>query len=283
MTAHLVVEEPGPLTTVQDEGRSGLAAIGVVRSGACDRASYRLANRLVGNRPGAAALEVTFGGLVLRAEDDVTVVTTGAPCPGAPHNGPARLAAGDVLRLRPPTAGLRTYLAVRGGVDVEQVLGSCATDVLGGLGPEPLAAGDRLRVGAATERAPGVDLAPVADPEPGLVEVRVGAGPRRDWFDDDAWRLLCQQEYTVSGESNRVGVRLEGDALARRRTGELPSEGMLRGAVQIPPSGLPVLFLADHPVTGGYPVIAYVDDADVDRCGQLRPGQRLRLREGAPR
>lgn len=282
MTRHLVVEEPGPLTTVQDEGRVGRAAIGVGRSGACDRASYRLANRLVGNPPGAAALEVTFGGLALRSEEDLVVVTTGAPCPGAPHNGPARLAADEVLRLGAPEAGLRTYVAVRGGVLVPPVLGSRATDVLGGLGPAPLAPGDRLRVGEDVEPMPGVDFAAVAGPTPGPVEVTITEGPRRDWFDDEAWRRLLGQQYVVSGESNRVGVRLEGEPLARSRDGELPSEGMLRGALQIPPSGLPVLFLADHPVTGGYPVIGYVVDADVDRCAQLRPGQPLRFRTLAP-
>ena len=279
----VVVESSGPLTTLQDEGRSGRAAIGVGRSGACDRASYRLANRLVGNHPGAVALEVTYGGLVLRAEDEVTVVTTGARCPGAPHNGPVRLHAGEVLRLAAPVTGLRTYVAVRGGLVVDPVLGSAATDVLGGLGPEQLADGDRLTVGDDVTELPDTDLAAVAEPPADLLEVRVGAGPRRDWFDDRAWRLLTTQEYVVSDESNRVGVRLEGEALERSREGELPSEGMLRGALQIPPSGLPVLFLADHPVTGGYPVIGYVDDADVDRCAQLRPGQRLRLRSGARR
>lgn len=277
MTRHLVVEEPGPLTTVQDEGRVGRSAIGIGRSGACDRASYRLANRLLGNRPGAVALEVTFGGLVVRAEDEVMVVTTGARCPGAPHNGPVRLRSGEVLRLGAPVTGLRTYVAVRGGFAVEPVLGSSATDVLGGLGPAPVSAGDRLGVGDLAAGLPDTDLAAVAEPASGLLEVRLTEGPRRDWFDEEAWRLLTAQEYTVSGESNRVGVRLEGRALERSREGELPSEGMLRGALQIPPSGLPVLFLADHPVTGGYPVIGYVDDSDVDRCAQLRPGQRLRL------
>ncbi len=283
MTRHLVVEEPGPLTTVQDEGRVGRAAIGVGRSGACDRASYRLANRLLGNHPGAAALEVTFGGLVLRAEDEVMVVTTGARCPGAPHNGPVRLRPGDVLRLGAPVTGLRTYVAVRGGFAVEPVLGSSATDVLGGLGPAAVSAGDRLAVGDLVAGLPDTDLAAVAEPAAERLEVRLTEGPRRDWFDEEAWRLLTTQEYTVSGESNRVGVRLEGQPLERSRDGELPSEGMLRGALQIPPSGLPVLFLADHPVTGGYPVIGYVDDADVDRCAQLRPGQRLRLHAGPRR
>ncbi|WP_198671763.1 5-oxoprolinase subunit C family protein, partial [Desertihabitans aurantiacus] len=163
------------------------------------------------------------------------------------------------------------------GVAVEPVLGSRSTDLLSGLGPAPLRAGDRLPVGEPVEPLPGVDLAPVPDPPAGTVTVRVLPGPRRDWFADDAWQLLTGQDYRVSSESNRVGVRLEGEPLARLRAGELSSEGMVRGALQIPPSGVPVLFLADHPVTGGYPVVGYVADPDVDRCAQLRPGQTLRF------
>lgn len=276
--ASLVVDDPGPLTTVQDEGRPGHAAIGVGRSGAADRAAYRLAARLLGNHRGTPALEITLGGLALRVERDVTVVATGARCPGAPHNAPTRWTAGEVVRFGTPSAGLRSYLAVRGGLDLPAVLGSCSTDVLGAIGPAPLAAGDRLAVGDQADGYPGIDEAVVPDPGGGVVEVRVSPGPRRDWFDDEAWSSLCEQEFTVGSDSNRVGVRVEGRPLLRRRSEELASEGMLRGAVQVPPSGRPVVFLADHPVTGGYPVIGYVADADVDRCAQLRPGQGLRFR-----
>lgn len=124
-----------------------------------------------------------------------------------------------------------------------------------------------------------IDLAPVPDPATGEVTVRVVPGPRRDWFGEQAWTELVTQAYTVSSDSNRVGIRLAGEPLERVRGGELQSEGMVRGALQVPPSGRPVLFLADHPVTGGYPVIAYVVDDDVDRCAQLQPGQTLLLRE----
>lgn len=278
MTAAITVLAPGPLTTVQDAGRTGHAALGVGRSGACDRASYALANRLVGNAAGAAALEVVLGGLALRAERDLVVALTGARCPGAPHAAVTPLRAGEELRLRAPEAGLRTYLAVRGGVDVPPVLGSRSTDVLAGLGPAALAAGDELAVGTARARFPDVDLAPVPEPAAGDVEVRVRPGPRRDWFTDAGWGALTGSAYEVTSDSNRVGIRLAGPAPERVRDGELPSEGMVRGALQVPPSGAPVLFLADHPVTGGYPVIGCVVDADVDRCAQLRPGQRLLLR-----
>lgn len=279
MTRSVTVLDTGPLTTVQDGGRPGQAALGIGRSGVCDRASGALANRLVGNALGAAVLEVTFGGLTLRADTDVTVVTTGARCTGTfPHNAPTELRAGDELRLGAPVTGLRTYVAVRGGIAVEPVLGSRSTDVLAGLGPPVVSDGDVLPVGADKEVMPGVDLAPVADPRGGDVTVQVTPGPRRDWFTDRAWSTLVAEAYEVTSESNRVGLRLEGKPLERSRSGELPSEGMVRGALQIPPSGTPVLFLADHPVTGGYPVIAYVIDDDVDRCAQLRPGQALRCR-----
>ncbi|USQ76548.1 biotin-dependent carboxyltransferase family protein [Ornithinimicrobium cryptoxanthini] len=273
----LRVLAPGPLTTVQDFGRTGQASLGIGRSGACDRGAHRLANALVGNHPTLATLEVTLGGLTLEAISDVVVATSGARCAGAPHLAPFRLAAGEQLQLGTPAAGLRTYLAVRGGIDVDPVLGSRATDLLAGLGPKVLERGDVLPVGSTPRPLPGVDVAPVPEPAHERMTVRVAAGPRRDWFDDDAWVLFTSQTYSVTSQSNRVGVRLEGEALHRAREGELVSEGMLRGAVQVPPSGLPVLFLADHPVTGGYPVVAYVDDQDVDRCAQLRPGQELRF------
>ncbi|WP_408608903.1 5-oxoprolinase subunit C family protein, partial [Desertihabitans aurantiacus] len=161
MTRWLEVLEPGPLTTVQDAGRTGQGSLGIGRSGACDRVAHRLANRLVGNPEDAATLEVTFGGLVLRAVDDVWVALTGARCPGTDHGAPLRLHAGETLRLATPVSGLRSYLAVRGGVAVEPVLGSRSTDLLSGLGPAPLRAGDRLPVGEPVEPLPGVDLAPV--------------------------------------------------------------------------------------------------------------------------
>lgn len=273
----LSILEAGLLTTVQDNGRVGLASLGIGRSGACDRSSYRLANRLVANELGAAALEVTFGGLVLQSSEDVMVALTGGRCPNAPYNAPSFLAAGKTLQLPPPVTGLRTYLAVRGGIDIPQVLGSRSTDILAGLGPAVVAPGDQLPVGQAPQRFPVVDYAPVPEPAGDELVVRVSPGPRRDWFTDTSWSTLLDTVYETTSDSNRVGIRLAGAPLVRARTDELPSEGMIRGALQVPPSGLPVLFLADHPVTGGYPVIGYVDDDDVDRCAQLRPGQRLRF------
>jgi biotin-dependent carboxylase-like uncharacterized protein len=279
----VIVLDTGLLTTVQDSGRPGQAALGVGRSGACDRASYRLANRLVGNPENAAVLEVTHGGLRVRADGDVVIVSTGARCVGSwCHNAPTTLGSGEEMELGAPTSGLRSYVAVRGGFDIEPVLASCSTDTLNGLGPDVLTPGTVLAVGRSDVPMPGVDLAPVADPEAGVVTVLVTPGPRLDWFPREAWSSLVEQPWTVTSDSNRVGLRLEGEALQRNRTDELPSEGLLRGALQVPPSGKPMLFLADHPVTGGYPVIGYVADLDVDRCAQLRPGQDLLLRESHP-
>ncbi|MFC4004232.1 biotin-dependent carboxyltransferase family protein [Prauserella oleivorans] len=283
MTKGLEVLATGPLSTIQDLGRPGLAGVGVGVSGAADRASLRLANRLVGNDEGAAAVEVTFGGFAARALRDLTVAVTGAPCPvtvdgrGAGTNAVLRVPAGAELRLGVPERGLRVYVAVRGGIAVEPVLGSRSTDVLAGVGPDPVAPGTVLPVGAPPRRFPVTEFAPVPPLPAGELVLRVVPGPRHDWFTADALRTLLHEPYTVTPESNRVGIRLDGPELARARDEELPSEGMVAGALQVPPSGKPTLFLADHPVTGGYPVIAVVVAADVDKAAQARPGMRLRF------
>jgi biotin-dependent carboxylase-like uncharacterized protein len=279
----LTVLAPGPLTTVQDRGRRGWASIGVTTSGSADRGAADLANRLVGNDPDAATLEVTAGGLLLRAERTLLVAVTGAPAPvsvdgrAAPFDAPFTLGAGRVLGLGVPPVGLRSYVAVRGGVAVTPVLGSRSTDTLAALGPEPLAAGDRLPIGDLAAGEPFVDVAPVRAPSSRPV-LRVLPGPRRDWLAPGAWTALTGQAWTVSPDSDRVGLRLDGPPLERARTDELPSEGLVPGAVQVPADGSPVLFLADHPVTGGYPVLAVVVTADLGAAAQLRPGDVVRFR-----
>ncbi|GAA1194376.1 biotin-dependent carboxyltransferase family protein [Prauserella alba] len=279
----LDVLAPGPLATVQDLGRPGNAGIGVGLSGAADGGSLRLANRLVGNDEDAACVEVTFGGFAARARTPLTVAVTGAPCPvtvdgrGAAPDSVLRVPAGAEIRLGTPARGLRSYLAVRGGLTVPAVLGSRSTDLLSGLGPQLLREGDVLPVGPAPARFPVIDGAPgraIADSEAPL---RVVPGPRDDWFTSRALATLLTEPYTVTSECDRVGARLDGPELARAGVGELPSEGMVPGALQVPPSGKPTLFLADHPVTGGYPVIAVVVTSDVDAAAQLRPGMRVRF------
>lgn len=280
----LEVVATGPLATVQDLGRPGLAALGVGRSGAADRTSYRLANRLVGNSEAAAALEVTLGGLELVAHASVTVALTGAPCPlrigdrQTAAYAVEQVRAGEVVALGVPPAGMRSYLAVRGGIEVPAVLGSRATDTLAGLGPEPLRPGAVLSVGAPPARYPTVDQAPAALLDGGELDLRVLRGPRHDWFAGHAVPTLVSQPYDVTADSDRIGMRLAGPRLERSHHGELPPEAMVPGALQVPPSGQPTLFLADHPVTGGYPVIAVVLNADIDLAAQARPGQRLRFR-----
>lgn len=279
----LTVLETGPLATVQDRGRPGLAAIGVGHSGPVDTGSFRLANRVVGNPEWAAGIEVTLGGLVVRARGDLLVCLTGAPCPVRVDRreeaaySVVRVPHGATLSVGTPAVGLRSYLAVRGGLAVPEVLQSRATDTLAGLGPPVLAPDSHLEVGPPPPTAPVVDLAPVPTPTSADVVLRIVPGPRADWFADHALDHLTRQPFEVSSDSDRVGMRLTGARLERTRDDELPSEGMVCGALQVPPSGEPTLFLADHPVTGGYPVIAVVVRADLDRAAQARPGQRLRF------
>jgi biotin-dependent carboxylase-like uncharacterized protein len=280
--ACLEVVEPGPMATVQDAGRSGLAALGVGRSGAADRRSLALANRLVGNPEGCAGVEITFGGLLARFTAPATIALTGALCPvhlgGRAVDMLSRLylRAGDELRVGRPASGLRTYLAVRGGIRVPTVLGARATDTLAGIGAPPLSAGSALPIGPAAGELPAADFVIQAsyDQEPLL---HVIPGPRDDWFDDDAMSILCSSPYEVTADCNRIGIRLRGPALARRHRRELPPEATVPGALQVPPSAQPILFLADHPVTGGYPVIAVVHTDDLHLVAQARPGQRLRF------
>lgn len=280
----IVVEQVGPLATIQDLGRPGWFDSGVGPAGAADRGSLRLANRLVGNPEGHAAIEVLLGGLALHAEEHVMLAVTGAPAPatvdGRPvgHASVLELEPGQALRLGYASTGLRSYIAVRGGIDVPKTLGSRSRDTLSGLGPEPLAKGDRLPVGPSPRTIPVVDLAPVADLPADVLTVRAVLGPRDDWFTDAT--ALFHGEWEVSADTDRVGARLDrraGQPLTRAVTRELPTEGMALGSIQVPPSGQPVVFLADHPVTGGYPVIAVVVDADVDAVAQARPGQPVRF------
>jgi biotin-dependent carboxylase-like uncharacterized protein len=279
----------GPSSTIQDLGRPGLAALGVGVAGAADRRSLRLANRLAGNPEGAAAIELTLGGLRVRFGCDARVALAGAPCTvvAGPErrtlamDAPEHVAVGEELRVGTPSAGVRTYLAVAGGIAVRPVLGSRSTDTLAGLGPARLARGDTLPVGpppagavpAGAELAGAAELAIASEPV-----LRVTPGPRADWFTDGARDLLSTAAWAVTPQSDRVGVRLDGPPLERAVEGELAPEGMVEGALQVPPDGRPVLFLADHPVTGGYPVIAIVAADDIPLAAQARPGTRLRFR-----
>lgn len=281
--AALEVLQTGPLTLVQDLGRPGLAHLGVPRSGAADRRAHTLANRLMANPQQAATLEITLGGFRARALGGAVEVTvTGAdPMPtvdGIPFgiNSVQRLEAGQVLEFGVPKSGLRSYLAVRGGIDAAPVLGSRSYDTLSGIGPPPLRRGDVIAVGRPDRAFPGVEQAPVGPVAGGQVGLRVVPGPREDWLEDP--EAFVRTEWVTSERSDRVGVRLIGAPLRHRWPDrQLPSEGTTRGSVQVPPNGQPVILGPDHPVTGGYPVIGVIVDADTDKVAQLRPGQAVRM------
>ncbi|SDT73378.1 biotin-dependent carboxylase uncharacterized domain-containing protein [Actinoplanes derwentensis] len=275
----ITVLRAGPLTTVQDLGRPGWAHLGVPRSGALDMPALRLANRFVGNPDDAAGLETTLLGCTLRFASAALVAVTGAVADVDVNGRPVErlrgyqlfeVPAGGIVDVKRATRGVRSYLAVAGGITVEPVLGSRSTDTLSGLGPDRLTDGAVLPVGTVT----GAPI--VGEPARVTGELVLGLrlGPRDDWFDRTG---LFGTPYEISPLSNRIGTRLAGTALTRAKAGELPSEGVVLGAVQVPADGQPIIFLADHPTTGGYPVIGVV--GDVTPLAQARPGTTVRFRE----
>ncbi|KQQ89712.1 carboxyltransferase domain-containing protein [Arthrobacter sp. Leaf137] len=299
----LRVLSPGLQSLVQDLGRPGHAGLGVSSAGALDRASVRRANRVLGNGPSAAVIESVAGGLRVQAVGDQVLAVTGAPSaltvvtpssaaetdadddgrPDEVRTVPMATAFalldGETLTVGAPERGFRTYLAIRGGVEAEAVLGSRSTDTMSGIGPAPLAAGQLLGAGATTTSnvVGNPELQPDY-PDAGVTVLDIVPGPRDDWFDAAALESLCSQDWAVTPRSNRVGMRLAGEPLVRSRDGELPSEGTMAGALQIPPEGQPVLFLADHPITGGYPVIGVVADYHLDLAAQVPVGGSIRFR-----
>lgn len=288
----LEIRAPGMQALLQDRGRPGQARQGVSVSGAMDQRALQTANRLVGNDSDSACIEVVYGGFQLVSRGESVVAVTGADGPvtltradGAkwplPRYQPFALADGDTLSLGEPDAGIRSYVAVRGGFAVAPVLGSCSTDTLARIGPPALSAGDVLPVHAVTVGAvvgapeiPPADLPTVHEE----IVLDIVPGPRTDWFTPEAIAQLCGQSWRVTPQSNRVGIRLAGEQpMVRANLSELPSEGTARGAIQVPSSGQPVLFLADHPLTGGYPVIASVATHHLDRAGQIPVNARVRF------
>lgn len=316
-STYLEIIDPGLQTLLQDLGRPGFGDLGVSASGAADKASARQANRVVGNDSDLAVLENVLGELELKAFGNVIVAITGAEVKAFVTQNPAlveipepsedleegeeeelpepevrraplrtafSLYDGETLRIEAPEAGLRTYVAVRGGFMVPEVLGSRATDSMSGVGPEPLAKGKVLPVGQAKRNnsvgsdEPATGVLPMIGK---VTTLRITLGPRDDWFDEAGISALTEQEWTATSQSNRIGVRFElpagGRPMTRAKDGELASEGAVPGSLQIPPSGLPVLFLADHPVTGGYPVAGVVIERDMPLAAQLPPGAKVRF------
>jgi biotin-dependent carboxylase-like uncharacterized protein len=304
----ITITRPGLLTTVQDRGRPGLAHLGVPRSGALDQPALLLANRLVGNLDGAAGLETTLLGVGLRTAIATVLAVTGAPAPVTVDGeevdfaAPIAVPAGVDVHIGPAITGVRSYVAFAGGIAVATVLGSRSTDTLSGLGPPPLRAGTELplaegapadlpchptvgRHRAATSPGSSPDVGPMpaasaSRPTPAASDVvlRLRLGPRQDWFTTPARAQLFEAPFELSVKSNRIGARLSGPALARSAPhAELPSEGIVLGAVQVPADGQPLIFLADHPTTGGYPVIGVIDPMDLPAVAQARPTTTVRF------
>lgn len=283
----LVVEAVCWLATIQDAGRPGWAHLGIPRAGAVDAPALALANRLVGNPEHAAGLEVLLGGLRVRLERSRWIAVTGAAAAlqvagrAAPAFAAVHVPAGASVQIGRPTAGARVYLGVAGGLEPPAVLGSRSCDVRNGLGPPPLRPGDRVPMGRPARPGPAVDVAGASSGVGRRPLLRVHPGPRSDWLLDGppaALSGLCRPAgWRVAPASDRAGLRLAGAGL-RVRAATLDSEGAPEGAIQVPPDGQPVIFLAEHPTTGGYPVVAVVDAADLPLAGQLLPGDALAFR-----
>jgi biotin-dependent carboxylase-like uncharacterized protein len=278
----LEIIRPGPLCLVQDLGRPGLAGQGVTVAGALDRASLTQGNRLLGNTSRAAGLELLLGGLHVRPTASVLLAVTGAWCPitvngdNVPFGTAVLVPAGATMRLGSPQHGLRSYLTVRGGLAPPgSFAGSCSTDTSSGIGPAPVTSGDRIPVGDDVAGRPLVGAIPPAVPGT-EVTLRITLGPRVGSVNAADRRMLTESVGTVSSDSDRIGVRLNGFEISAAGAGR-PSEAIPLGAVQVPPSGELIVFLADHPTTGGYPVIGVVDAEDLDHLAQCAPGTSVRF------
>ncbi len=280
----LQVRHPGILTTVQDRGRYGYQRYGVPVSGAMDQLALRAANLLVGNDQGAACLEMTVIGPTARLLADATVAVTGADLAASVDGRPLprwealEVEAGSELSFPEMRDGVRGYLAVAGGIDVPEALGSRSTYVkagLGGLEGRALAEGDVI---SAFDAAGPARTAPAGFEAPAYGRehrLRVVMGPQYDAFGEEAVATLLGSEYTVSLDSDRVGYRLEGPPVSHETQPDIVSDGTPAGAVQIPGDGTPTVLLADRGTTGGYTKIATVIGADLDRLGQALPGQKV--------
>ena len=283
----IVVQAPGLLTTVQDLGREGFGPIGISPSGAADAVSLRIGNRLVGNPEGAAALEMTLVGGAFTFEDAAVIAVTGADFGASIDSVPLpmwssiEIQSGQTVALGPSRSGARAYLCIQGGVAVEPFLGSASTHVLSGLGGfegRALRKGDRPKLGAATPSFRKRTIAPkMLEHLHARKGMRVTDGPQSDWFAKSAWNTFCESAFRVTEQSNRMGIRLEGPPIPLDSPREMITEGVSLGAVQVPPSGQPIILFVEQQTTGGYPKIANVISADVHSLGQLRPRDSIRF------
>jgi biotin-dependent carboxylase-like uncharacterized protein len=279
--------EPGLLTTVQDLGREGFGPLGVSSSGAADAVSLCLGNLLVGNPEGAPALEMTLVGGAFRFTNDAVIALAGSGFGASLDGSPAPLweslpvPPGGVLRLGATRSGARCYLCVRGAIGVSSVLGSASTHILshlGGLSGRPLRRDDVLPVGSASsspqKRIANAKTLELLAPRKML---RVTSGPQSDWFPESSRQVFYASSYRVAEESNRMGLRLQGNPVPLQPNRELITEGVSLGAIQVPPSGQPIILFVEQQTTGGYPKIANVISADFHSLGQLRPRDEIRF------
>ncbi|MDY5132427.1 5-oxoprolinase subunit B/C family protein [Actinotignum urinale] len=288
---YLEVVSVGGQLLYQDHGRPGLLDMGVAASGAADPLSMHTANYNVGNPDKRAVLEIAGGGVELKshmtgvlaisgAKGEVTVTQEDGLYFYPEHGHAFAVDPGDTISIGWFEQGMRAYVAIRGGIAAKRILGSLATDTLANVGPAPLTVGDKIyadnpSLAGAVADAPRTGT--LIEPDT-VVKLRITLGPRTDWFTDEAIATLTEQIWTVSNQSDRVGIRLEGEkSLERCVTRELPSEGAVTGAIQVPSNGQPVIFLPDHPLTGGYPVIGALIREDLDVSGQLTPGTRIQF------
>jgi len=282
------IVDPGPLTTVQDLGRPGQLRSGIPASGALDRYAFTLANRLVGNDDNAAALECTLIGMRFEVEHACALAVTGADMPltingsAAPSWQTIALQAGDKVKLGPARAGVRTYIAFGGGIDVPLALGSRSTYVrgrMGGLEGRALRKNDRLRLfeaPAVSRRRVVARAIPAYQNEP---LIRVVLGPQADRFTAEGIATFLGQPYKLLPQSDRMGARFAGPRIAHTHGHDIVSDGIAAGSVQVPGDGQPIVLLADRQSTGGYTKIATVCSFDLGRVAQLRPGQSARFQE----
>jgi antagonist of KipI len=290
-TGTLHILKPGLLTTVQDLGRYGHQASGVPVAGPMDTFSHRLANQLAGNPVDAATLEITLIGPDMIVEADTTMAIAGAQFEVTCEDRPIALGAsfavarGQRLKFGRIVQGARAYLAIAGGIQTPSVLGSRATHLvsrMGGLNGRALQSGDRVPIGDNPQPRPQRKSAGLTLPSKGRALLRVMPGPQADWFQSDALRAIASVSFRISPQSNRMGYRLQGPPLVRAREGELISEPLGIGAIQVPAAGEPILLMADRQTAGGYPKIGYVIAADLPIAGQLAPGDFIEFHVCTP-
>jgi antagonist of KipI len=285
----LQVLSPGFQTTIQDLGRFGFAHLGVSPGGAADQLAFRVGNLLVHNPENAPALEMTLVGGTFAFACDSFIALTGADCEATlddraiPAWTSLPVRAGQTLQCRAMKNGARSYLCAHGGIKIAKVMNSAATHLqtgIGGLHGRALKKGDALEIAPpqARQRLHVRRVRPEArDYLRERTTLRVTPGTQADFFPEDALKRLASTPYLVTESSNRVGLRLKGEALARRNKEEMITEGISLGAIQVPSDGQPIILFVEHPTTGGYPKIANVISADFCRVGQLRPRDEVRF------